>query len=306
MPSPDRGRPVCKARLLAGLFVAGLTFPSFAAPAIPLASVDHACERLGQRLRSVDADFCKAAGFQADAASRAGFPLMHRDFRPRPEAAAPRRVLMIGGIHGDELTSVSIVFDWMRRLDQERLQPFHWRVIPSANPDGLLRAPSWRMNRGGVDLNRNFPSVDWGTRALEYWRHRTGADPRRYPGPRALSEPETVWLTEQIRQFEPHAIVSIHAPYGVLDFDGPQHPPQRFGLLRLNQLGTYPGSLGNFAGVDLALPVITLELPHAGIMPTRAQSQRIWTDMLTWLAAHVPGPAATWHPPLRYPDDESR
>ena len=157
---------------MAGLFVAAL--PATAAPMLPLASVDHACERLGQRLRSVDSAFCRAAEFEADAASQAGFPLLYRDYPPRPETANPRRVLMIGGIHGDELTSVSIVFDWMRRLEEERLQPFRWRVIPSANPDGLLRSPSWRMNRGGVDLNRNFPSLDWHNRALSYWRQRIG------------------------------------------------------------------------------------------------------------------------------------
>jgi protein MpaA len=53
-------------------------------------------------------------------------------------------------------------------------------------------------------------------------------------------------------------------------------------------LGTYPGSLGNYAGVDLGLPTITLELPHAGTMPTPAQSQRIWSDMISWLEQNLP------------------
>ena len=92
-----------------------------------------------------------------------------------------------------------------------------------------------------------------------------------------------------IEEFKPDAIVSIHAPYGVLDYDGPDVPPERFGYLRLNQLGTYPGSLGNYAGIYLQLPVITLELPHAGLMPTAAQSQRIWSDMLSWLEKTSPG-----------------
>ncbi|MGH8456478.1 MAG: murein peptide amidase A, partial [Stenotrophobium sp.] len=58
--------------------------------------------------------------------------------------------------------------------------------------------------------------------------------------------------------------------------------------LNLHQLGTYPGSLGNYAGVDLGLPVITLELPYAKIMPTPAQMQLIWEDMLTWLDKNLP------------------
>jgi protein MpaA len=290
-----------KARLLAGLFVVGLGEAAAAPPALPLATVDRACALLGARLRSVDTAFCRSLDLEAEAASRQGQPLLYRDFPPRPERRDAPRVLLIGGIHGDELTSVSLSFQWMGRLQEERLQPFHWRVIPCANPDGLLARPARRMNHRGVDLNRNFPSADWSARALRYWQQRTGADPRRYPGPGALSEPESRWLDEQIRGFRPDAIVSIHAPYGLLDFDGPRQPPQRFGLLRLHQLGTYPGSLGNYAGIDLALPVITLELPHAGLMPTPAQSQRIWTDMLSWLAANLRPAASDWHPPLRRP-----
>lgn len=260
-----------------------------AAAAVPLSTVDQACEQLGGRLQSIQAADCKRLQLRAGTiASREGRPLLYRDFPPSQRPQRPSRVLLIGGIHGDELSSVSIVYQWMRKLDQERLQPFHWRVVPNANPDGLFANPASRMNRGGVDLNRNFPSADWNRRALAYWKSKTGADPRRYPGKAALSEPETRWLAEQIREFKPDAIVSVHAPYGVLDYDGPLDPPQRFGYLRLHPLGTYPGSLGNYAGIDLGLPVITLELPHAGIMPTPAQSQRIWSDMISWLERNLP------------------
>jgi hypothetical protein len=44
----------------------------------------------------------------------------------------------------------------------------------------------------------------------------------------------------------------------------------------------------------MRLPVITLELPHAGIMPTPAQSQRIWGDMLTWLQTNLPNQAPAY------------
>jgi hypothetical protein len=251
-------------------------------------SVDVACDRLGQRLRSVDTEQCKQAGLTLGGTSRERLALMYRDYPARAEPHSPRRVMLIGGIHGDELTSVSMVFQWMRKLRDERIQPFHWRVIPCANPDGLFHQPSQRMNAAGVDLNRNFPSSDWNRRALTYWRDRTYSDPRRYPGRRAMSEAETRWLVEQIKEFEPDAIVSVHAPYGVLDYDGPLRPPERFGYLRLQPLGIYPGSLGNYAGIDLRRPVITLELPHAGIMPTAAQSQRVWSDMLNWLQRNLP------------------
>ncbi len=292
MRAADSGLRTLKARLIAGLFVvapglvAGADEP---ASALPLATLETAWRLIGGRLHSVGAQRCLDAGLHvAEGASREGLPLLYRDYPATSRRTTPQRVLMIGGIHGDELSSVSIVFNWMERLERSRFQPLHWRVLPCANPDGLLRRPATRMNAAGVDLNRNFPSRDWDTEATAYWERRTGRDPRRYPGPQALSEPETQWLVREIRQFKPDAIVSVHAPFGILDFDGPREPPQRFGFLHLHQLGTYPGSLGNFAGINIGLPVITLELPYAGIMPSPQQQARIWADMLTWLERNLP------------------
>lgn len=286
--SPRMLKRSVAARLLAGLFVGSLGIAPAAAE-LPLMSVDLACQRIGARLQSVGEAECRHFNFRlGEGASRNRQALLYRDFGARGHARQPRRVLLIGGIHGDELSSVSMVFQWMRKLEQERIQPFRWRVIPSANPDGLFASPSTRGNRVGVDLNRNFPSEDWKQRALGYWKSKTGSDKRRYPGPAPMSEPETRWLVQQIAEFKPDAIVSVHAPYGVLDYDGPLRPPERFGYLRLQPLGVYPGSLGNYAGLNLHLPVITLELPHAGIMPTGAQSQRIWSDMLNWLDRNLP------------------
>ncbi|MBI3171065.1 MAG: succinylglutamate desuccinylase/aspartoacylase family protein, partial [Hydrocarboniphaga effusa] len=199
-----------------------------------------------------------------------------------------RRILLIGGIHGDEFSSVSIVFRWMQRLAGDRFQPFYWRVVPCLNPDGLLKVPETRTNARGVDLNRNFPTPDWEQTAMAHWQGRAHSDPRRYPGPAGQSEPETRWLMRHIERFRPHAIVSVHAPFGVLDYDGPHEPPLQLGFLRLNLLGAYPGSLGNYAGLYLGVPVITLELPRAGLMPTPSQSARIWTDLLGWLESRLP------------------
>jgi hypothetical protein len=216
-----------------------------------------------------------------------GLPLLWRDFPATPTRADPQRILLIGGIHGDEFSSVSIIFQWMQRLQADRRQPFHWRVMPLLNPDGLMRVPETRTNARGVDLNRNFPTPEWDRTALPFWAERTGRDPRRYPGPAPESEPETRWLLRQIEQFRPHVIISVHAPYGVLDYDGPHEPPRRLGFLTLHLLGTYPGSLGNYAGLYLGVPVVTLELPHAGLMPTRAQSARLWSDLVAYLEQNL-------------------
>lgn len=276
----------CIARLLAGLFIGAAAV----SPGTAAISVDELCQRLSQRLRSVDAQACRSAGLSVDGASSVnGLPLVHRDYRPPGGAQAPSRILLIGGIHGDELTSVSIAFRWMKQLQAGYPEPLQWRVLPCANPDGLLARPSQRTNRKGVDLNRNFPvSGDWQGEVLSYWQSKTAGDPRRYPGPAALSEPETRWLHAQIAEFAPEAIVSIHAPYGVLDYDGPPDAPQRFGSLERNLLGTYPGSLGHYAGLGLGVPVVTLELPSAGSMPSSRESLRIWDDMLHWLHLNLP------------------
>ncbi len=71
-----------------------------------------------------------------------------------------------------------------------------------------------------------------------------------------------------MNSWKPDVIVSIHAPYGVLDYDGPSTPPERLGRLFLDRVGIYPGSLGNYGGVHRGVPVVTIELPSAIRTPT--------------------------------------
>lgn len=99
---------------------------------------------------------------------------------------------------------------------------------------------------------------------------RTGKDPRRWPGKRPLGAPESKFPFDQMQRFQPHLIVSIHAPYGVPDFDGPIAPPSRPGHLYLNQVGIFPGSLGNYGGVHKGMPVVTIELPNVARAPVVA------------------------------------
>jgi hypothetical protein len=93
-------------------------------------------------------------------------------------------------------------------------------------------------------------------------------------------------LYEQIKSFKPDFIVSVHAPFGVLDFDGPSVPPQKLGRLYLDQVGIYPGSLGNYGGVTLGIPVVTVELPSASKAPTSAEMRQMWLDLVRWMSAH--------------------
>ncbi|MDR2164390.1 MAG: succinylglutamate desuccinylase/aspartoacylase family protein [Zoogloeaceae bacterium] len=252
------------------------------------------CDALEKRLKSVDARFCQQQNLHPDKRrSVGGHPLMMLDAAPAKSASArrPVRILLIGGLHGDELTSVSIVFRWLRFLDEPLSRAHHWRIAPLANPDGLFARPPKRMNGNGVDLNRNFPTPDWAQNALPYWQRRTQKDPRRFPGNKAMSEPETQWLCAEIDAFKPDVIISVHAPYGVLDYDGAAPPPpHRLGRLNLNQLGVYPGSLGNFGGIFRDIPVVTIELTNATTMPSPEEQRRIWNDMLGWIQERLVHP----------------
>jgi murein peptide amidase A len=252
---------------------------------------------------------CVAAKLEAvDTKSSQGRDIMLREYlaaSPANNNAIPPRILVIGGIHGDELTAVSIVFRWMELLgkyessnENGAKQPsrnYHWRVIPVLNPDGLLAKSPTRVNARGVDLNRNFPTTNWHQEAPQYWEKKTKRDPRRFPGDAPLSEPESQWLHEELTRFKPDVIISIHAPYGVLDFDGPAKgvaAPTQFGRLHLNRVGIYPGSLGNFGSANESIPVVTLELPHALKMPTEPELTAVWNDMQNWLKANLaPRPA---------------
>ena len=61
----------------------------------------------------------------------------------------------------------------------------------------------------------------------------------------------------------------------------------------MNLLGTYPGSLGNFGGMQRGIPVLTIELRHAGIMPSPGEISAIWVDMIRWLKQNMPEDSST-------------
>lgn len=244
------------------------------------ASTTKDCADFYPRLPNVTMALCDGAQLRPSGARSAqGRALLVRDIRPE----TPRlRVLVVGAMHGDEFSSASVALHWLK-LAQAAPESTHWRFIPVLNPDGLLRKPAHRMNANGVDLNRNFPTPNWQREAKFYWEQTTRKDPRRWPGKSPLSEPESKYLYEVMKAFKPNVIVSIHAPYGVLDFDGPVMPPTQLGRLYLDQVGVFPGSLGNFAGVHNAMPVVTVELPSALRTPTDAEMLKMWRDLRSWM-----------------------
>ena len=276
-------------RHVTALLAVAISLPAFAAQATQATQAQHAdwCRRLTARLPGVSVQQCqRSALVTTGAVSRNGFPILMRSIPATRtgKQGEPVRVLLLGGIHGDELTASAIVFQWMQWMQSPEAREFSWHIAPIVNPDGLLASKPTRVNANGVDLNRNFPTPGWERDAKHYWVKTTGSDPRRFPGQSPLSEPESRWLDEEMERFKPHVIISVHAPFGVLDFDGPsKKAPRKFGRLHFSRVGVYPGSLGNYGGFHKNVPVITIELPNALTMPPPDEVRRIWQDMLAWI-----------------------
>ena len=289
-----------KRLLILASFSAGLLSPVSSQPL----QVDP-CREFYLVLPNLSMPLCKNAQLRPSGAkSVKGRPLYMREIGLQQ---APIRVLVIGAMHGDELSSSSIVFHWLS-FAQANNQNILWRFAPAINPDGLLSKPAKRTNANGVDLNRNFPTPRWEVESVRYWQVTTRRDSRRWPGKTSLSEPETKFIYQQIDEFKPNLVVSIHAPYGVLDFDGTVLPPAQLGRLYLDQVGVFPGSLGNYSGIHKGIPVVTVELPAAQLTPRDVEIRKMWDDLNTWIKrkiADVPDPHSAKVAPHQEPANSS-
>jgi murein peptide amidase A len=170
---------------------------------------------------------------------------------------APRRVLVVGCIHGNEAAGIAIA----NRL--EHLSPPReldlW-ILPVLNPDGL--AARTRGNAHGVDLNRNFP---W------RWRRLSGLFSS---GPRPLSEPEARIAVRLIRRAKPQISIWFHQHQDLVDESGGNlRVERRFAQLvrlPLARLTREPGSVVGWQNHTLrGTTAFVVELP-AGALPTAA------------------------------------
>lgn len=192
--------------------------------------------------------------------------------------------LILSAVHGDEVTPVYFGFrfiEWLKARPEICDDAFIV-VAPLVNPDGFLRYTNGtRTNYNKVDLNRNFDTPEWDRDALRIWKERYQSKRRYFPGDKKASEPEVLFQKWLLAEFNPTKILSIHAPLNHLDFDGPSNKEvQKFTEeyikscdylkknideaktgLRVLVYGTFPGSLGNYAGRLKGIPTITVELP---------------------------------------------
>ena len=112
------------------------------------------CLRISNKLASVGFDECMQRNLQdSNGRSVNNTPVLIREYAQQPDhGESTGHVLLVGGIHGDEYASVSVIFKWMKILDLHHSGKFHWHIVPLLNPDGLLQKDSQRVNANGVDL----------------------------------------------------------------------------------------------------------------------------------------------------------
>jgi protein MpaA len=163
-------------------------------------------------------------------------------------------LLVVGGVHGDEPSSVEAVVALARRL-RAGAGAAPLVLVPALNPDGLARGA--KNSARDVDLNRNFPARSW----------RAAHAPGYFPGAAPMSEVETRVFAALVERHAPRGVVAVHAPFACVNYDGPaaawaEAVAAACGWPACGDLGyPTPGSLGSWLGVDRGLPVLTLELP---------------------------------------------
>lgn len=187
-----------------------------------------------------------------------------------------KTLLIVAGMHGNEYGSFELAFRLFNYLstnpDEIKSRVV---VIPVINPDGLLA--NSRGNGNNVDLSRNFPSQSW-TPVYESDQY--------YPGTRPLSESESALIIQTIARYKPQKILCLHSDLHANIFYGPGKNLANM----IGQINTYPvmhhrvhpvnGSLGEYAGEELNIPAVTIELPAHN-------PEKVWQDNKAALIAAI-------------------
>jgi protein MpaA len=185
---------------------------------------------------------------------------------PRAAADAPW-LLVVGGVHGNEPSSVAAALDLIADLRAHPSGAASICVVPVLNPDAVVLGT--KDSARNVDLNRNFPARNF---SIEY-------PPGYFPGPHALSEPESAALVRLVDDVAPVGVVALHAPFACINYDGPaaawaEAVARASGWPARADIGyPTPGSLGSWLGADRGLPVLTIELPPGPYAAFRGQAR---------------------------------
>lgn len=184
-----------------------------------------------------------------------------------------KTILVIGVVHGDEPQGKFLIENYLKTSVEGQNRMLY---IPCLNPDGF--ALKTRQNSKGVDLNRNFPTKNWAY----------GERNEYYGGDSPGSEIETEFVIQTIERYKPSAILTFHAPYKVVNFDGPAEEIAQ----KISEIINYPvqhdigyptpGSFGNYAGVERNIPIITLEFDEEIDVKELVEPVNKIFDYLAW------------------------
>ena len=172
------------------------------------------------------------------------------------DPASPRKVLVVGAVHGNEPAGIAIA-DLL--ISRPALESVDLWVVPSFNPDGV--AAGTRGNAHGVDLNRNFP---W------RWRPLSGV---YYSGAHALSEPESRIAYRLLDRLRPAVSIWFHQHLDVVDESGGSVVVERrFAALvglGVARLAREPGSIVGWENEQFrGGTAFVVELPAGSLRPT--------------------------------------
>lgn len=169
-----------------------------------------------------------------------------------------KTILIIGVVHGDEPQGKFLIENYLKTPNslsgKNRLL-----FIPCLNPDGMDL--NTRQNASGVDLNRNFP-----TENFSKGKEVRSKNSEYFGGEIPAGEIETKFVIEVLDESKPDVILTIHAPYKVVNYDGPAKDiaegiSKIIGYPATSDIGyPTPGSFGTYAGVERNVPIVTLEL----------------------------------------------
>ena len=158
-------------------------------------------------------------------------------------------VLIISCFHGDEPQGKYLTEKYLASKPGTNLL-----FIPCLNQYGFNH--NIRTNSNGVDLNRNFPAKNWILSEKDNF----------YGGKEPASEKETRFVIDTIERVKPKLILTLHAPYKVVNYDGPAREiseiiSEIIGYPIEESIGyPTPGSFGTWAGIERNIPTVTLEL----------------------------------------------
>lgn len=159
-----------------------------------------------------------------------------------------KKILIIGVFHGDEWQGEYFINSYLKNSKEPKKNEVYY--IPRLNNNAE------RKNKRGVDLNRNFPTKNWiKSENNDY-----------FGGEKPNSEIETKFLVDLIDKNDFSAIITLHAPYKVINYDGPAlelaQKIQKFINYKITSDIGYPtpGSFGTYCGIERNIPTITLEI----------------------------------------------